>query len=204
MAITQLSPLPALSIDAYASNVAIFRSTRAVDVPDKLNAIGNDFKSWLNNNVMDATTDYINQSMTTIVNYVNTSMSGIDDDLTDYKDNLNSEWSTYKDDLTGEWSTFKGDLETNLSSYLDSSGAGYSIAQINQLIFSGDAIDPVYDSEGRITKYGNQYEETFDITYDSDNRISGFKEKITIGGVTTTETYTVAYNGNDYPITTKV
>lgn len=171
--------LPTFTANAYVKNVEIYKSTRAIDVPDKLNAVSNDFKTWFNTELISKSTEHINSSMTAITNYLN-------------------------NDIIAGINTFKSTLENNIGVYLDSQGAGYSIPQVNSFIFSGNSISPEYDSDGRVTRYGNQYNETFDCEYNEDSKIIKFKEKITISGIPTVESYEVTYDNNNFPKTTKV
>jgi len=189
-----------LEIVPYTANVQIFKSTPALEIPNKLNAVAVDFKEWnntelgtkgvgyLNSGIVD-TVDYLNSSMRTITNYINSVVV--------------ANQNTFTSEMETSQNTFTSEMETNIGGYLDDSGAGYSISQVNSLEFSGNSTIE-YDENKNITKVVQGAKETSSIAYNSENKIISFTEKITVDSSLYTKNYTVEYDLNGNPIISEV
>jgi len=171
-----------LTLAPYGSNVKIFEHTLAIDVPDRLDSIAESFLQF-NNESMSAINQNISDNMEMIHTYVGTT---IVDDL-----------NTFKLNLSNNIQTLNNNMMTNIGQYLDSNGAGYSIEQVNSLIFSGNT-SYVLDANGNITSMVDGAMTTSNVLYNSDGFIESYTETILIGGVSYSKDFTVNYDG-EYP-----
>lgn len=188
-----------LSIVPYSTNVQIFKSTPAVDIPTKLNAVAVDFKNWNNEEIGTKGLNYLNLGVADTVTFLNDSMGLVTNYInTVVVENQNSFIST----STENYEQFKIDMQNNIGQYLDDAGAGYSLEQVNELRFTGDTILE-FDEDGNLTRYGNGAFEKFDIVY-TDGEMSNFKEKIIVGSATFTKEFNVSHDTNNNIIITEV
>jgi len=169
----RMESLPALAIGAYSSNVQIFEHTLAIDVPSRLDAIANSFVEHNNQN-FQSIAEHVNNSMTSVYDYI---------DGTIYEDVL----------------SFKAEVENGIGDFVGI-GAGYSINQVNNVLFTGNT-SYSENFSGQIVSFTNGNKHTYDIVYDSDDNVVSFKEKINISGTEYIESYTVTYTGNIPTIT---
>ena len=183
-----------LEIVPYTANVQIFKSTPALEIPNKLNAVAVDFKEWNNTELGTKGVGYLNSGIVDTVDYLNSSMRTI----TNY---INSVVVANQNTFTSEMKTSQNILMSKMET---STRVGYSISQVNSLEFSGNSTIE-YDENKNITKVVQGAKETSSIAYNSENKIISFTEKITVDSSLYTKNYTVEYdliNGN--PIISEV
>ena len=164
------------TMDSFTTNVSIFQNTLAREIPTKLESIATALKTHTNTEFGDLTT------------YVNASLNSILSELNEMSGNIAKEQVAYE----ARYDTAFNNLQTNLANYLGT-GSSYTQAQIQELMFTGAVTSSniSYDSNGRLSSILSNGKLTWNITYDSNGNLSGFKENVTIGGVTTSKTYTV-------------
>jgi hypothetical protein len=205
MAIPNMDDLEPIMVDSleltpYTANVQIFNSTLARDIPNKINAIAVDFKQWNNNEIGTKGEEYLNNNMSNVATYINNSMTSVVSFINNVVvDNQNTFIATANQNYTD----FTNEMKNNIGNYLDSAGAGYSIAQVNSLEFSGETTIE-YDANQNITKVVTGSKTTENINYDENQKIVSFTEKIVVDGVTYTKNYEVTYDDNDNPILNEV
>jgi hypothetical protein len=183
---TELTALTPIQFEEYSSNVKIFEHTLAIEVPDRLDAIADSFKTF-NNESMNTMKEYMNTNMNTIFEYIGTTVY---DDV-----------EAMKTRIENEVDTFTSDMQSNISGYVNSNGIAYSVQQVNSLIFSGNTSYSM--SNGDITEFTDGAVRTYDILYDNNKFISAFKEKITIDGIEYVKEFTID-NSGDMPIVSEV
>jgi len=216
MAIPNMDDLEPIEIDAlelvpYTTNVKIFKSTPAVELPTKLNAVADDFKTWNNNEIGTKGQSYLNTSVTSLTDYINTSMGTVVDFINNvvvdnqntFETNITDQQNTFETNITDQQNTFETNITTNIGNYLDTHGAGYSISQTNSLEFTGNTTTE-YDAQGRVVRFVSGAKETKNIAYNSQGNITSFTEVITVDGVNYTKNYTVAYDENGNPTISEV
>ena len=111
MSITINSIETPLTLDDFTSEVEIFMSTKARDIPTKLNTIASDLKIYSNAKV-DTMQAYINE---TIVPHLNTELTKMENDYNTQKTNIANQQSTFNSDITNQQNTF----ETAISNQQD-------------------------------------------------------------------------------------
>lgn len=205
MAVT-LNPVgSALVLDTFDSNVELFLSSKAKDIPSKLNAVANDMKAHLNTEIDDVTT-YVNE---VVVPHLNTEMDKVEADFNTTQTSLNNQQATFETDMTNQQNTFEtaftdsitaqqADYETNLTtgigSYIIGTGAAYSIEQSNSFVFSGPS-DVTYDTDGEtVLGYTQGPVTVSNIIYDTNDNLIELTETITVADIPYTKTFTVNYD----------
>ena len=134
---------------------------------------------------MDIVTDHINDSVDTVVNYINNTIVSNQNDFTT--------------SITNQQNQFQTNIETNIGGYLDNSGAGYSISQINSLMFTGSS-NIILDNEGRISSCTQNNMTSDNFIYNDEDLIISFRETLSVDGIDYIKNYNVTYDSNDNPI----
>ena len=174
------TPTP-LVLGLYTKDVSIFRNTRAIDIPGKIDSVVNSMKVYANTEITTPVEIHVMEVMRNAVDHINTSITS----------------------MNGEQTKFISDMQENISGYLDDAGAGYSVSQARSLKETGNTGEVVTDDEGRITSAQQGVMTTSSVMYDDDNRVVSFSETITIGGIETKSDYIVTYDERNIPSTTK-
>lgn len=174
MLIDPMADIQPLVLAQHAKDVSIFRNTRAIDVPDKLDAVANSIKLYANVEITGPVQRYVNYNLTNVHTYVNDSIAAV----------------------VADQSRFTRDMSEDISGYLDDSGAGYNVGQSRSLIETGVTGDVEFDELGRITSSVQGVLTTSNITYDNTDRITRFTETITVDGVANSTVYVVEYDSN--------
>ena len=167
-----------LVLAQHTKDVSIFRNTRAIDVPDKLNAVAGSIKLYTNIEITAPVQKYINANMSAVSTYINDSMETI---------------------VSGQ-NKFTSDMAEDIGGYLDDSGAGYNTQQSRSLIETGSTGAVVFDDYERITSAVQGVLTTSNIIYDELDNITSFIETISIA---TSTLYAVSYD-SDGNVTTSV
>ena len=170
------------SEDAFSTSVTIFSNTLARDIPAKIESISTALKNHHNTELGDITT-YINNSLNSILSELN-EMAG------------NIAYEQIRD--FARYDAAYEELKTNLGNYTQDQNS-YTQAQIQELMFTGavTSSDISYDSDGRISSILSNGKYIWNITYDSNGNLDGFRENVTIGGQVYTRTYNVLINADN-------
>lgn len=172
----------------YDTNVSIFNSTPAREIPSRINAIATSLKGYINGIFIDKTT-YLNTSISSLVTKVNSLAAN----LVDY---VNTEIVVKLNDFqTGvltDNSNFQAGVLANLGT-LVGVGAGYNIHQINDLL-SDDMSYVVDKITNRITSINTRDSVYNNFIYDKNSNIINYTVTLTKGGATFTQNYKVTKN----------
>ena len=169
MSITATTLTTTLDLTEFTTDVEIFTSTKARDIPSKIDAIAVDLKENVNINNA-AMVDYMNND---VLSHVNSEMELI----------------------TTDYNTIMNNMINNMGMYVSSQDVGYSVAQTNSLIWSGPGT-VTYDANGNVTEAVEGPKTTKNIVYDTDGNLTSFTEELLVDGVTYTKSFTVSYDAN--------
>lgn len=163
-------------VDAFATDVSIFANTLAREIPTKVQAIAEALKAHTNTELDD------------ITEYTNTSWNTVLTDLQKFAGDVAKEQVEFE----GNFQALFEDLEASLGNYL-SDTASYTRAQIDTTIFTGaiSSTNIAHDTEGRLSTIKSHGKLVWNITYDDDGFLDGFRETIDIGGFPVTRVYNV-------------
>lgn len=163
-------------VDAFATDVSIFANTLAREIPTKVQAIAEALKAHTNTELSDITA------------YQNTSWNTVLTDLQKFAGDVAKEQVEFE----GNFQALFEDLEASLGNYL-SDEASYTRAQIDTTIFTGaiSSTNISHDTDGRLTSIKSHGKLVWNITYDDDGYLDGFRETIDIGGFPVTKVYNV-------------
>jgi len=164
------------TVDAFATDVSIFANTIAREIPAKIESIATALKNHTNTELSDITT-YQNASWNTVLT-----------DLQKFAGDIAKEQVEYE----GTFRTLFDQLESSLGNYL-SDEASYTRAQIDNTLFTGaiSSTNISHDTDGRLTSIKSHGKLVWNITYDTDGYLDGFRETIDIGGFPVTKVYNV-------------
>lgn len=164
------------AVDAFSTDVSIFANTIAREIPAKIESIATALKDHTNTELSDITT-YQNASWNTVLT-----------DLQKFAGDVAKEQVEYE----GTFRTLFDQLEASLGNYL-SDEASYTRAQIDGTLFTGaiSSTNISHDTDGRLTSIKSHGKLVWNITYDSDGYLEGFRETIDIGGFPVTKVYNV-------------
>jgi hypothetical protein len=186
-------------VNDFVTNVSIFTNTLAKDIPSKINAIAEDFKLHINDEVSDVVVADVNTFIDNLETYLNgTVVASINQAIED----MRVDAAKFAGDVAKEQVTYEGgfdakfeELQTNLANYIGV-GTAYSKADIDAQLFTNSvsAAYVSYDAQGRLTSYrvGGKY--IWNISYDSNGFVDGFNETVTIGGISSQKSYVVNTN----------
>ena len=177
MLINPMAVIQPLTLHNHTQDVSIFRNTRAIDIPDKLNSIANNVKSYINTDITTPVLSYMNSNISTMHAYIN----------------------DVAEQVVADQTTFTTNMTSNLSGYVDNSGVGYSAAQARTLVQTGETGTITYDGSNRITGATQGAITTSLITYDDSGNITSFTESITVDSITTSTNYSVSYGDDGIP-----
>ena len=199
--INNMNPIEPINITElvlkdYIKNVKIFKSTKAIDIPDKINAIVDDFKDYNIEELHTKGKNYLNNSIKSLVEHTNNSIKTITGYVNDV---IITNQNDFTKQISKDYDTFTNEMKNNIGNYLINQNGAYTISQSNQLIFSGDT-NYNYDNEGRITYLKNGNIQQHDITYNEEDNIKAYKETITIDNIQYTKSFEVTYDENLNPI----
>lgn len=203
-----------VELTTYSSAVDIFASTKAKDIPDKLNAIATSLKTNVNTN----TTAVLNYVNNVVVPHINTELSKITDGYNTTASTLTTKQNTFETTISDKQTTFEtsqknrqtsfeNTMLTGIASYIDAQGVGYTILQSDNLIPFTQTIateDYTFDAEGKITGIREGYKTTSSITYDSNGTITGFTETLNVNGVGVTKNFTISKDSSGNTLITEV
>ena len=164
------------TVDAFSTDVSIFANTIAREIPAKIESIATALKDHTNTELSDITT-YQNESWNTVLT-----------DLQKFAGDIAKEQVEYE----GTFRTLFDQLEASLGNYL-SDEASYTRAQIDGTLFTGaiSSTNISHDTDGRLTSIKSHGKLVWNITYDTDGYLEGFRETIDIGGFPVTKVYNV-------------
>jgi len=168
--------LTAHTVDAFSTDVSIFANTIAREIPTKITSIATALKSHTNTELSDITT------------YTNTSWNTVLTDSQKFAGDVAKEQVRFEGDFQAKFES----LESSLGNYV-SDNASYTRAQIDTTLFTGaiSSTNISHDSDGRLTSIKSHGVLVWNITYDDDGFLDGFRETIEIGGVPVTKVYNV-------------
>lgn len=125
-----------LTVDDFSTNVEVYSSTKAKEIPTKLNAMAADLKTYLNDTMKTPEVTHLNDGITSIVAHVNqfvtdvttyinstvvsdmnTAMSDVETDHNDYQTNLTNQQNTFESGITAQQNTFEGNITTQQTDY---------------------------------------------------------------------------------------
>ena len=185
-----------ITVTDFTANTSIFTNTLAREIPTKLNSIAADFKTHINDNFADVVVGDVNTFIDGIETYLNaTVIAAINQAIED----MRTDGTTFASQIAKEQVEYAGgfdakfeDLQTNLGTYTQDN-ASYTKAQIDDTLFTGaiSSSNISHDSDGRLTSINSHGKLVWNITYDSDGYLEGFRETIQIGGVPVTKVYNV-------------
>lgn len=137
MELVSISAMP--NIVDFDTNVSIFRNTRAVDIADKINAIGEAIKAHNNDEIIAKVNTYVNgelqPKLQTIADTLETTINQHETDTSDLITNL--------------FDAFEDSVTTNLNAYTIATAA-YTIEQSNSLSFTGNTGNVVRDENDNL------------------------------------------------------
>jgi hypothetical protein len=185
-----------IAVNDFSANVSIFTNTLAREIPTKIDSIASDFKDHINNNFADVVVGDVNTFIDDLETYLNdTVVAAINTAI----ESMRTDGTKFAADVAKEQTEFEGSfearfqgLEDGLSNYV-SDEASYTKAQIDTTLFTGaiSSTNISHDSDGRLTSIKGNGKLIWNITYDSDGFLEGFRETIDIGGVPVTKVYNV-------------
>ena len=214
----------------YTTNVLIFRSTKAKDIPGKLDAVANDIKTHFNT-VMGEATTYINE---TTVPHINTAMATVEADHNTFITNISNQQGSYETTITNQQNTFEADrisTETTFTNSITSqqsvfentlqdqqdnyetdttinlgnytgSGAAYTVSQSNSFVFSGPS-SVTYAQDGEtVVGYTEGPVTVSNIIYDNRDNLIELTETILVDSIPYTKTFTANYDNKGNFIST--
>lgn len=203
------------AIPEYTTNVQIFRNTRAVEIPDRLNAVAQDLKDFSNavaedetnhvNTSFEALTEYVSETMagvrthvnTEVVAKVNTMLDKVETDQNSFQTSITNQQTTYESAETAARLAFQNSVTDNLGHYVnDTDGIVYSTDQVNSLHFSGtfDAGGITRDSDGRIASISTESKTTTEIVYNDNGQLSEWKETLIVDGASYSKKFKATYS----------
>jgi hypothetical protein len=168
--------LIAHAVDAFATDVTIFANTIAREIPTKVQSIAVALK------------DHTNTELGDITNYTNASWNSVLTDLQKFASDVAKEQVVFEGGLQDLFEN----LQASLGNYL-ADEASYTRAQIDTTLFTGgiSSTNISHDSDGRLTSIKANGKLIWNITYDDDGFLEGFRETIQIGGYPITKVYNV-------------
>ena len=184
---------PSITLQQFSTNVSIFTSTQAKDVPDKLNAVATDVKNFLLNQLTIPVNTFVNNSISTMIAVNNAAISTITTylntvvvaDINSSLASINSDNETFQSNLIQTNQAFKDALTGNISSLL-LAGAGYTISQSNSLV--GCTLESAtYDNEGCLTGCTSGPTTVSNITYDEFGLVTSFNNTVSSNGAVETK-----------------
>jgi len=208
----------------YTTNVEIFTSTKAKDIPEKIDAIAVDLKNNINTNTTSVL-EYINN---TVVPHINSELSTITDDhntitsnlitqqdtfetnittqQTNFEQSINTQQGTFETNITTQQNTyqtsitnqqddFENEMTGNIANYISTQGVGYTVEQTNSFMFTGPATAS-FNINGEIDSYTSDNVTISNIQYNDDSNIISFTETVGIDGQLTTKTFNISYDSN--------
>jgi len=208
MAITITDMNTMTPLTDYTTNVLIFRSTKAKDIPGKLDAIANDIKTHFNT-VMGESTTYMNN---VIVPHINDSMATVEADHNTLVTNINNNQATFQTTMTNQQNDFEAtiqnqqndyesDLTNNIGNYTGN-GAAYTVSQTNSFMFSGPS-EVTYASDGEtVIGYTDGPLTVTNIVYDNFDNLVELTETILVDSIPYTKTFTANYDNKGNFIST--
>lgn len=194
-----------ISLPSYNNSVKIFKNTRAIDVPSKLNVLADSFKNF-HESIRDTWQSYIESRFDVIHQHVNSSMeavvSFINDSIVSAQNTFIEAANESVSELEESVDTFKSEIRNSVSE-LVGSDAAYTVANINDVLLSKDTSEDTYDQFNRILSVREGPMKISDISYDAYGRINKYTETLTLNDIPTSETYTITYEVGKIPKTTK-
>jgi len=186
-----------ITIPSFNTNVSIFTSTMAIEVPAKLNAVATDVKNFLRDELTTPINAFINNSIASITTANNTAVTTITSYINDVIINdinlslssINSDNITFQVTLLDDVDVFKNTLLGNIAGLLGV-GAGYTINQSNDLIFGGMS-EISLNSSGRVSSYTSGVRTVSNVTYNDDGLIVSYMETILNGVISYSKQMTV-------------
>ena len=183
----------------YDTNVSIFNSTPAREIPSRINAIATSLKGYINGIFIDKTT-YLNTSISSLVTKVNSLATNLVDyvnteivvKLNSFQTEVLTDNSNFQTAILTDNSNFQTEVLTNLGTLIGV-GAGYNISQINDLL-SDDisyTTDKITNRIVSITTRDSVYD---NFIYDKNSNIINYTVTLTKGGATFTQNYKVTKN----------
>lgn len=168
--------LTAHTVDSFTTDTSIFANTIAREIPTKITSIATALKDHTNTELGDITT-YTNNTWNTILT-----------DMQKFAGDVALEQVKWE----GNYQALFDSLVANLSNFL-ADEASYTKAQIDTTLFTGaiSSSNISHDSDGRLTSIKANGKLVWNITYDADGFLEGFRETIDIGGVPVTKVYNV-------------
>jgi hypothetical protein len=183
-------------VNDFTANVGIFTNTLAREIPTKLDSIANDFKTHINDNFADVVVGDVNTFIDSLEQYlnetvvvaINTAIESMRTDGTKFAADIAKEQTEFEGQFE---SRFQG-LEDSLSTYFGSE-VSYTKAQIDTTLFTGaiSSTNISHDSDNRLSSIRANGKLIWNITYDDDGYLQGFRETIEIGGLPVTKVYNV-------------
>lgn len=169
------------AVDAFATDVSIFANTIAREIPAKIESIATALKTHMNVELSDIT-DYTNASWETVLT-----------DLQKFAGDVAKEQVEFE----GTFRALFDDLEASLGNYL-ADEASYTRAQIDTTLFTGaiSSTNISHNDDGFLTSIKAHGVLVWNITYDADGYLEGFRETVQIGGFPITKVYNVITDEN--------
>ena len=194
--IADKSAVADITVTDFSANVGIFTNTLAREIPTKLDSIANDFKTHINDNFADVVVGDVNDFIDSLETYLNdTVVAAINTAI----ESMRTDGTKFAGDIAKEQTEFEGSfesrfqgLEDSLSTYVGDE-ASYTKAQIDTTLFTGaiSSTNISHDSDGRLSSIKANGKLVWNITYDADGYLEGFRESIEIGGLPVTKVYNV-------------
>jgi hypothetical protein len=194
--ISDKSAVADITVTDFSANTSIFTNTLAREIPSKIDSIASDFKTHINDNFADVVVGDVNAFIDgletylngTVVAAINTAIESIRTDGTKFAGDIAKEQTEFEG---GFEARFQG-LEDGLSTYVGDE-ASYTKAQIDTTLFTGaiSSTNISHDSDGRLSSIKANGKLIWNITYDSDGFLEGFRESVDIGGLPVTKVYNV-------------
>ena len=190
-----------IALPSYDSPVKIFKNTRAIDVPIKLNSLAESFRSF-HGSIRDTWQLYIEARFDVIHQHINDSMGSVVDFV---NDSLVSAQNTFINTANQSVSTLEGSVATFKTEIMDSvanlvgGGVAYSVADTNKTLFSGDTSEDTYDSLNRVLSIKQGPMKMSNIAYDTYSRVIGYTETLDLNNITTSKNYVVSYEAGKIP-----
>ena len=194
--ISDKSAVADITVTDFSANTSIFTNTLAREIPSKIDSIASDFKTHINDNFADVVVTDVNAFIDgletylndTVVAAINTAIEAIRTDGTKFAGDIAKEQTEFEG---GFEARFQG-LEDGLSTYVGDE-ASYTKAQIDTTLFTGaiSSTNISHDSDGRLSSIKANGKLVWNITYDADGFLEGFRESVDIGGLPVTKVYNV-------------
>ena len=194
--ISDKSAVADITVTDFSANTSIFTNTLAREIPSKIDSIASDFKTHINDNFADVVVTDVNAFIDGLETYLNDTVVA---DINTAIEAIRTDGTKFAGDIAKEQTEFEGGfearfqgLEDGLSTYVGDE-ASYTKAQIDTTLFTGaiSSTNISHDSDGRLSSIKANGKLVWNITYDADGFLEGFRESVDIGGLPVTKVYNV-------------